>query len=128
MCTARSGMLRTAAPTSAALAASAQVAAAVAASKLAESAPPLKATTNPVEPLGIWASRPSRREAAEKVMGSSLRFAERTECAQPCLARIEQLGHREIAQLREVLEHALLDGLCHGLRVTVCAAVRLLQD
>src|SRR6266851_8577825 len=39
-----------------------------AANKPAESAPPLKATTSPVAPAGVWASRTARREAAEKIV------------------------------------------------------------
>src|SRR5882762_3258458 len=108
-----------------------------AANKPAESAPPLNATTSPVAPAGVWASRTARREAAEKLMGcaSSLRVApcvllrltERAECAQARLPRIEQLRHRLIAELRQILDHALLDHLRHGLRVAMRAAVRLFQ-
>src|ERR1700733_6074858 len=56
-CTARNGKPRKLAPKDAA-----------AASRLAESAPPLKATTSPVAPAGTWASRAACREAAEKLM------------------------------------------------------------
>src|SRR6266404_8005201 len=103
--------------------------AAAAAARPAESAPPLKATTRPVAPAGIWASRTARREAAEKLMGCapSLRLSERAECAQARLPRIEQLRDRLIAQFGEVLDHALLDDFPHGLWVAMRAAMRLFQ-
>src|ERR1700720_1244973 len=112
MCTARTRRPGKSAPKTAA-----------AANKPAESAPPLKATTSPVAPAGVWASRTARREAAEK-----LSFAEHTESAQARLPRIEQLRHRLIAEFSQILDHALLDGLRHALRVAMRAAVRLLQS
>src|SRR6266404_8120669 len=109
--------------------------AAAAAARPAESAPPLKATTSPVAPAGIWASRAARREAAEKLMGYAaslrvapqLRLSERAECAQARLPRIEQLRDRLIAQFGEVLDHDLIDDFRHGLWVAMSAAMRLFQ-
>src|SRR3984885_5134048 len=108
-CTARSGKPRKFVPKDAA-----------AASRLAESAPPLKATTKPVAPAGAWASRAARSRV--------LSVPERTESAQTRLPRIEQLRHRLIAQIPQGLEYALLDRFRHGLRIAMRAAVRLLQD
>src|SRR5882724_7574597 len=81
-----------------------------AANKLAESAPPLNATASPVAPAGAWASRTARREAAEKLINwVALCVPERTEAAQARLPRVEQLRHRLIAELGQILDHALLD-------------------
>src|SRR5579863_8261400 len=124
MCTARSGRPRKADPKPE-----------TAISKLAESAPPLKATTSPVAPAGTCASRTAPRQAAEKVMWEalvsrfgSLRVPERAESAQASLPRVEQLSDRLISQFGQMLQHALLDDLRHALRIAMRAPVRLLQD
>ena len=57
-----------------------------------------------------------------------LALAERAECAQARLARIEQLCDRLVAHFGQVFDDALLHRFRHQLRIAMRSAVRFLQD
>src|ERR1700735_1063754 len=95
-------------------------------SKQAESAPPLKATTSPAAPAGTLSSSTARSTAAPN--STRLPVVEHAEATQAGLARVQERCDRLIGKLRQVLDHALLQDLRHGLWVAVRRPVRLLQD
>src|ERR1700722_3045578 len=94
-------------------------------SKQAESAPPLTPTTSPAAPAGALSSSTARSAAAPNSM--RLPLVEHADAAQAGLARVQERCDRLIGKLRQVLDHALLQDLRHGLWVAVGRPVRLLQ-